>query len=38
MPRPLIEAEMLECSFGSRPGRCAHDALQVLVDEAFFMS
>ena len=26
---------MLECSFGFRPGRSAHDALQVLVDEAW---
>ena len=26
---------MLECSFGFRPRRSAHDALQVLVDEAW---
>jgi len=26
---------MLECSFGFRPGRSAHDALQILVDEAW---
>jgi group II intron reverse transcriptase/maturase len=32
---PIFEADMLECSFGFRPGRSAHDALQVLVDEAW---
>src|SRR6266508_98830 len=32
---PVFEADMLECSFGFRPGRSAHDALQVLVDEAW---
>jgi RNA-directed DNA polymerase len=31
----IFEADMLECSFGFRPGRSAHDALQVLVDEAW---
>src|SRR5215204_3593677 len=29
------QADMLECSFGFRPRRSAHDALQVLVDEAW---
>ena len=28
---PIFEADMLECSFGFRPRRSAHDALQVLV-------
>jgi RNA-directed DNA polymerase len=32
---PVFEADMLECSFGFRPRRSAHDALQVLVDEAW---
>jgi RNA-directed DNA polymerase len=32
---PIFEADMLECSFGFRPGRSTHDALQVLVDEAW---
>ena len=32
---PMFEADMLECSFGFRPGRSAHDALQVLIDEAW---
>jgi RNA-directed DNA polymerase len=32
---PISEADMLECSFGFRPRRSAHDALQVLVDEAW---
>jgi len=32
---PIFEAGMLECSFGFRPRRSAHDALQVLVDEAW---
>ena len=32
---PIFEADMLECSFGFRPGRSAHDALQVVVDEAW---
>ena len=31
---PIFEADMLECSFGFRPRRSAHDALQVLIDEA----
>lgn len=30
---PVFEADMLPCSFGFRPRRSAHDALQVLVDE-----
>jgi RNA-directed DNA polymerase len=32
---PIFEADMLECSFGFRPRRSAHDALQVLVDECW---
>jgi group II intron reverse transcriptase/maturase len=32
---PIFEADMLECSFGFRPKRSAHDALQVLVDGAW---
>ncbi|MBB5940455.1 group II intron reverse transcriptase/maturase, partial [Streptomyces zagrosensis] len=32
---PVFEADMLPCSFGFRPRRGAHDALQVLVDEAW---
>ena len=32
---PIFEADMLECWFGFRPGRSAHDALQVLVDESW---
>jgi group II intron reverse transcriptase/maturase len=32
---PIFEADMLECSFGFRPRRAAHDALQVLIDEAW---
>lgn len=32
---PIFEADMLECSFGFRPKRSAHDALQVLVDESW---
>ena len=32
---PIFEADFLECSFGFRPRRSAHDALQVLVDEAW---
>jgi RNA-directed DNA polymerase len=32
---PIFEADMLSCSFGFRPRRSAHDALQVLVDEAW---
>ncbi|WP_255727673.1 reverse transcriptase domain-containing protein, partial [Frankia sp. CIT1] len=30
---PVFEADFLPCSFGFRPGRGPHDALQVLVDE-----
>ena len=30
---PVFEADFLPCSFGFRPKRSAHDALQVLVDE-----
>jgi retron-type reverse transcriptase len=29
---PIFEADMLDCSFGFRPRRSAHDALQVLID------
>ncbi len=32
---PVFEADMLDCSFGFRPRRGAHDALQVLVDECW---
>jgi RNA-directed DNA polymerase len=32
---PIFEADFVECSFGFRPRRSAHDALQVLVDEAW---
>ncbi len=32
---PVFEADMLNCSFGFRPRRAAHDALQVLVDESW---
>jgi group II intron reverse transcriptase/maturase len=32
---PIFEADMLECSFGFRPRRSAHEALQVLGDEAW---
>jgi group II intron reverse transcriptase/maturase len=32
---PIFEADMLDCSFGFRPKRSQHDALQVLVDEAW---
>jgi len=31
---PVFEAQFLPCSFGFRPKRSAHDALQVLVDES----
>jgi RNA-directed DNA polymerase len=31
---PVFEADFIECSFGFRPGRAPHDALQVLLDEA----
>src|SRR3954447_19560869 len=30
---PIFEADMMGCSFGFRPRRSAHDALQVLIDE-----
>ncbi|WP_207386973.1 reverse transcriptase domain-containing protein [Frankia sp. Cppng1_Ct_nod] len=30
---PVFEADFLSCSFGFRPGRGVHDALQVLIDE-----
>jgi RNA-directed DNA polymerase len=32
---PIFEADMLACSYGFRPRRSAHDALQVLIDEAW---
>lgn len=32
---PIFEADMLDCSFGFRPKRSAHDALQVLIDESW---
>ncbi len=32
---PIFEADMAECSFGFRPRRSAHDALQVLIDESW---
>lgn len=32
---PIFEADFLPCSFGFRPRRGAHDALQVLLDESF---
>lgn len=32
---PVFEADMLPCSFGFRPKRSVHDALQVLVDESW---
>jgi group II intron reverse transcriptase/maturase len=32
---PVFEADMLPCSFGFRPKKAAHDALQVLIDEAW---
>jgi len=31
----VFEADMLPCSFGFRPRRSVHDALQVLLDESF---
>lgn len=31
---PIFEADMLPCSFGFRPRRSAHDALQVLIEES----
>ena len=32
---PVFEADFAPCSFGFRPKRSAHDALQVLVDESW---
>jgi group II intron reverse transcriptase/maturase len=32
---PIFEADFLPCSFGFRPRKSAHDALQVLIDEAW---
>ena len=32
---PVFEADFLPCSFGFRPGRSAHDALQVSIDESW---
>jgi group II intron reverse transcriptase/maturase len=32
---PVFEADFAECSFGFRPKRSAHDALQVVIDEAW---
>jgi RNA-directed DNA polymerase len=32
---PVFEADMLDCSFGFRPRRAAHDGLQVVVDQAW---
>jgi RNA-directed DNA polymerase len=32
---PVFEADFLPCSFGFRPGRGTHDALQVVIDEAW---
>lgn len=32
---PIFEADMLPCSFGFRPKRAAHDALQVLIDQSW---
>jgi group II intron reverse transcriptase/maturase len=32
---PIFEADFLPCSFGFRPKRAAHDALQVLIDESW---
>jgi RNA-directed DNA polymerase len=32
---PIFEADMLDCWFGFRPRRSAHDALQVLIDESW---
>jgi RNA-directed DNA polymerase len=32
---PVFEADMLPCSFGFRPKRGAHDALQILIDESW---
>ena len=35
MLEPIFEADFLPCSFGFRPRRPAHDALQVLIDESW---
>lgn len=32
---PVFETDFLPCSFGFRPKRSAHDALQVIIDEAW---
>jgi group II intron reverse transcriptase/maturase len=32
---PIFEAQFLPCSFGFRPKRGVHDALQVLIDESW---
>jgi RNA-directed DNA polymerase len=32
---PIFEADMAPCSFGFRPKRSVHDALQVLLDQAW---
>ena len=32
---PIFEADFLPCSFGFRPTRSQHDALQVLIDESW---
>jgi group II intron reverse transcriptase/maturase len=32
---PIFEADFAECSFGFRPKRSAHDALQVLIDQVW---
>ena len=32
---PIFEAQFLPCSFGFRPKRSVHDALQVLIDESW---
>jgi RNA-directed DNA polymerase len=32
---PVFEADLLPCSFGYRPRRSAHDALQVLIDQSW---
>jgi retron-type reverse transcriptase len=32
---PIVEADMLDCSFGFRPRRAAQDALQVVIDQSW---
>jgi RNA-directed DNA polymerase len=32
---PIFEADFLDCSYGFRPKRATHDALQVLLDETW---